>query len=75
MDINSSTGDYFSNFSTSTSALRGYVYVRQGSSPANFSIGLAKSSSASLTWYSNELDVGSNLSGSCLLFIYFWSWQ
>ena len=59
MDINSSTGDYFSNFSTSTSALRGYVYVRQGSSPANFSIGLAKSSSASLTWYSNELDVGS----------------
>jgi hypothetical protein len=57
MDINGSTGDYFSNFSTSTSALRGYVYVRQGTNSGSFNIGLAKSSTSSLTWYLSDLNI------------------
>jgi hypothetical protein len=60
MDLNNSTGDYFFDFQNSgLSALRGNIYVRQGTNSAKYNIGLVKSSSASLTWYSNELDMGS----------------
>ena len=61
MGLNTSDGDYFFNlrdFSLSP-ALRAYIYVKQGTNSTKYSIGLAKSSSTSLTWYSNELDVGS----------------
>jgi hypothetical protein len=60
MDLNTSNGDYFYNFQNSgLSILRGYIYVRQGVNSAKYSIGLAKSSPSSLTWYTTELDVGS----------------
>ncbi|GAB4132367.1 MAG: hypothetical protein Fur0015_05930 [Ignavibacteriales bacterium] len=58
MDLNTSSGDYFANFQNSAiSAIKSYIYVRQGSSSTKFNIGLAKSSSTSLTWFSNELDI------------------
>jgi hypothetical protein len=58
MDINSSSGDYFANFQNSAiSQIRSYIYVRQGSGSSKYSIGLAKSSSASLSWYGTELDI------------------
>lgn len=60
MDISTSDGDYFFNFqySSASSATRGNIYVRQGVGSSKFSIGLVKSGSSSLTWYSTELDVG-----------------
>ena len=60
MDLNTSDGDYFFNFQHSgLSVLRGYIYVRQGTNSSNYDIGLAKSSSSSLTWHATELDVSS----------------
>jgi hypothetical protein len=58
MDINTSDGDYLANFQNSElSQIRSFIYVRQGSTSSKFSIGLAKSSSVSLTWHSTELDI------------------
>ncbi|MBI1937862.1 MAG: T9SS type A sorting domain-containing protein [Ignavibacteriales bacterium] len=58
MDISTSNGGIFANFQDAAlSQSRAAVYVRQGGSSTKFSIGLGKSSSASLTWYSTELDV------------------
>lgn len=60
MDTNISGGDPFCNLTTSsTSTKRAYIYVRQGADSTKFSVGIAKSSSSSLSWYSTELDVGS----------------
>jgi len=50
MDLNTTNGDYFYNFqNTGLTSLKGYIYVRQGANSTKYSIGLAKSSSASLT--------------------------
>jgi len=58
MDISTSNGGIFANFQDAAlSQSRAAVYVRQGGGSTKFSIGLGKSSSASLTWYSTELDV------------------
>ena len=58
MDVNTNVGEYFANFQNSgASTIRSYVYVRQGSNSSKYSIGLAKSSSSSLTWHGTELDI------------------
>lgn len=58
MDTNISNGDPFCNLTTSTtSTKKAYIYVRQGADSTKFSVGIAKSSSSSLSWYSTELDV------------------
>jgi Secretion system C-terminal sorting domain len=58
MDLNTSNGDYFGNFQNSAlSVIRASIYVKQGIDDTKYEIGLAKSSSSSLTWYSTELDV------------------
>ena len=50
------TGDYFASFrDTSGSIKRAYVYIKQVTS-STYSIGLAKSSSTSLTWYGTNLN-------------------
>lgn len=56
-NMDSSTGDYFANFQTSDFLNRAYVYIKQGSNASKYNVGLAKTSSSSLTWYNNELDI------------------
>lgn len=54
MATNTSDGEYFANFGTG-STYRNRIHVRKGSDTSKYSIGLAKSSTSSLTWYNNEL--------------------
>ncbi len=61
LDSNNSSGDYFANFQTVGGRNRGYVYIRQGSAANTVNIGLAKSSSSSLQWCGNDLNVGSTV--------------
>ena len=60
LDTSTSSGTYFAAFrdTASSTVRRAFVYLRQGSTSSKFSIGLAKSSNHSLSWYSSELDVG-----------------
>ncbi|MFH1196119.1 MAG: T9SS type A sorting domain-containing protein [bacterium] len=51
----STTADYFANFDGSST--RCFLYVKLGSNSTKFQIGIAKSSSSSLTYYSSELDI------------------
>jgi hypothetical protein len=60
LDIPGNEGDYFFNFQTSTgSTSRAYIYIKQSATENKFNIGLAKSSSTSLTYTSNDLDIDS----------------
>ncbi len=61
LNVNSSSGDYFANFQTVSGKNRAYVYIRKGSSKNTVNIGLAKSSSSSLQWYGNNLNIGSTI--------------
>lgn len=58
MDTNASSGDYFANLhNSSISSARSFLYVRTGSSSSHFNLGIAKSSVASLSWLSTDLNV------------------
>jgi hypothetical protein len=55
LDVKTSIGDYFVNFITSQKYFRGYIFIRQGTDPANFRLGLAKANSDNIAWSNNEL--------------------
>jgi hypothetical protein len=57
LDINTSAGDDFLNFVSSMSTNRSYIFIRQGSDPSKFSLGLAKASSDDISWYNTELSI------------------
>lgn len=58
MDSSTTDGDYFVHFNGTQ--IKNRITVRQGSDSTKYSIGLAKTtSSSSLVWYGNELDIDS----------------
>jgi hypothetical protein len=58
LDISSNEGDYFFDLQNSTaSTSRAYVYIKQSATSNKFSIGLAKSSTASLTYSTIDMDI------------------
>jgi hypothetical protein len=58
LDISSNEGDYFLDLQNSTaSTSKAYVYIKQSATLNKFSIGLAKSSTASLTYSTIDMDI------------------
>jgi len=59
LDINSSNGDYIINLISTTTARRCFVFIRQGSDPSKFRLGLAKASTDDLSWSNTDLSTNS----------------
>jgi hypothetical protein len=57
LDINTSIGDYFINFITSQNYFRSYIFIRQGSDPTKFCLGLAKANSDNIVWDNTDLSI------------------
>ena len=58
LDISTNDGDYFFDLQTSSgSTNRAYIYIKQSATANKYNIGLAKSSSASLTYSTSDLDI------------------
>ncbi len=58
LDISTNDGDYFFDLQTSSgSTNRAYIYIKQSATANKYNIGLAKSSSSSLTYSTTDLDV------------------
>ena len=58
LDISTNDGDYFFDLQTSSgSTNRAYIYIKQSTTANKYNIGLAKSSSSSLTYSTTDLDV------------------
>lgn len=59
LDINSSNGDYIFNLISTTTARRCFVFIRQGSDPSKFRLGLAKVNTDDLSWSNSDLNTNS----------------
>jgi hypothetical protein len=58
LDISTGDGDYFFDLQNSTASTnRAYVYIKQSATLNKFNIGLAKSSTASLTYSTIDMDI------------------
>lgn len=58
LDVSTNDGDHFFNLQTSSgSTNRAYIYIKQSATTNKYNIGLAKSSSSSLTYSTADLDI------------------
>ena len=57
LDINTSNGDNFVNFVSSVGSRRSFIFIRLGSDPSKFCLGLAKANSDDLKWYTTDLNI------------------